>query len=55
MHTIDNYKKIKPENCACCGKNFESNEMKVSYDFEHFYCIQCDDNRQTLAAHATCS
>lgn len=24
---------------------FNKNEMKVSYDFERFYCFRCDDNK----------
>jgi hypothetical protein len=33
------------KNCAGCGKTFGQNEMMVSYDFERFYCFQCDDKR----------
>ena len=32
-------------NCARCGKVFGKKEMKVSYDFERFYCFRCDDER----------
>ena len=32
-------------NCAKCGKIFGQKEMKVSYDFERFYCFSCDDER----------
>jgi len=38
-------KKIDENSCASCGKIFQKNEMKVSYDFEHFYCFSCDDKR----------
>ncbi|MBN1860162.1 MAG: hypothetical protein JW840_01735 [Candidatus Thermoplasmatota archaeon] len=33
--------------CAGCGKTFKRNEKTVSYDFERYYCFQCDDNRST--------
>ncbi len=39
---IDN---VNTSNCASCGKIFGRNEMKVSYDFERFYCFSCDDER----------
>jgi len=38
-------KKYNSNSCANCGKIFNKKEMKVSYDFEHFYCFSCDDKR----------
>jgi len=35
----------KNDSCATCGKAFCQKEMKVSYDFERFYCVSCDDKR----------
>lgn len=29
--------------CAGCGKILRNDELKVSYDFERFYCFACDD------------
>ena len=40
-----NTKKHTGNSCASCGKIFDKNEMKVSYDFEQFYCFSCDDNK----------
>ena len=40
-----NNQKQNTTNCANCGKTFGQNEMKVSYDFERFYCFTCDDKR----------
>jgi hypothetical protein len=40
-----NNQKQSTSNCASCGKTFGQNEMKVSYDFERFYCFTCDDKR----------
>jgi hypothetical protein len=31
--------------CAGCGRIFKRNEKTVSYDFERYYCFQCDDKR----------
>lgn len=38
-------KKYTNQSCASCGKSFDKDEMKVSYDFERFYCFRCDDKR----------
>ena len=40
-----NIHKQNINNCARCGKIFGAKEMKVSYDFERFYCFKCDDER----------
>jgi hypothetical protein len=40
-----NNQKQNTTNCANCGKTFRQDEMKVSYDFERFYCFHCDDKR----------
>jgi hypothetical protein len=32
--------------CAKCGKRFESNEYKITSDFEHFYCNKCEDTKK---------
>ncbi|MBE3120776.1 MAG: hypothetical protein IMZ58_01015 [Thermoplasmata archaeon] len=40
-----NNQKQSTSNCASCGKTFGQKEMKVSYDFERFYCFNCDDKR----------
>ncbi len=40
-----NIKKQNARNCAGCGKTFGQKEKTVSYDFERFYCFNCDDER----------
>ncbi|MFH1100626.1 MAG: hypothetical protein V1726_01120 [Methanobacteriota archaeon] len=45
QNTTHTKKKNKENSCASCGKTFHKNEMKVSYDFERFYCFHCDDNK----------
>ncbi len=45
QHKPKNNQKQNKSNCASCGKTFSQNEMKVSYDFERFYCFNCDDKR----------
>jgi hypothetical protein len=45
QNTTHTKKNKKTNNCASCGKTFNKNEMKVSYDFERFYCFRCDDNK----------
>jgi hypothetical protein len=45
QHKSKNNQKQNTINCASCGKTFGQKEMKVSYDFERFYCFNCDDKR----------
>lgn len=45
QNKLKNNQKQNTNNCAKCGKIFGQKEMKVSYDFEQFYCFNCDDER----------